>query len=95
MLVSSASERTGEAVSLPAFYEGRARGLAQRLGHQIGIISSRNQGEFVGTCLVCGAQLIVSVAPRPLGMRGTACNFDCRTRQAIRIVPRDEASAGQ
>jgi hypothetical protein len=92
MLVASASERTGEAVSLPAFFEGRARGLAQRLGHQIGIISSRDQGEYVGSCVVCGAQLIVSIAPLPVGMRGTACNFDCRTRQAIRILPADETS---
>lgn len=93
MLPDGAAGPTADSMSLPAFYEGRARGLAHRLGHEIGVLRSRVEGEFVGTCLSCGAQLIVSIAPRPVGMRGTACNFDCATRRAIRLVHPEQVRA--
>lgn len=65
--------------------EVRARLVARQLGHDLGPLQPGKAGEHHAACTRCGG-LAVITPHHGLGIRGTACRLDCRTRQRLRPI---------
>jgi hypothetical protein len=80
-------------MDLLALLEDRARMVARRLGHDIGPLRPGRAAEHLAGCSRCGALLIITPS-RGIGVRGTACSVDCRTRRRLRLVVGTGGGAG-
>ncbi len=74
-------------MAMQELLEQQARHVAERLGHDVGPLHAGRYGEHVAACTWCGALIIVVNRPGAVGIRGTACSTDCRSRQRLRLIP--------
>jgi hypothetical protein len=81
-------------MDLLARLEDRARFVARRLGHDLGPLEPGEAGEHQAVCRRCSA-LLVLTPTRGIGVGGTACRMDCRSRRHLRLIPGGAERAGR
>jgi hypothetical protein len=85
--------RPQKGMNLLARLEDRARHVARQLGHDLGPLRPGQVGEHHAACRRCGGLAIITPS-HGLGIRGTACSVQCRTRRRLRPLPSTLCSGG-